>query len=225
MNNMELYNAVRQVPKTAIKPITAGHLKGKSDINPMWRIEKLTELFGPCGTGWKYVITDKQVLPGANGEVIAIVDVDLYYKQGDKWSEAVPGTGGNMLVNLFKGQLQTDDDGFKKALTDALSVAAKAIGVGADVYYERSETKYNKADMPTQKEGVSSFVDDPRTKNETEPPKCMICGQNIKVVRCQGRVYSAEDIRKNSLSTFHRELCWDCMKKERKKMATNAGNG
>ena len=46
-DNMRIYNAVREVPKEARKPITAGRLKGMTDINPMWRIKKLTELFGP----------------------------------------------------------------------------------------------------------------------------------------------------------------------------------
>ncbi len=50
--NMRIYDAVRSVPPEAIKPITAGRLKGKSDINPMWRIKVLTEQFGPCGEGF-----------------------------------------------------------------------------------------------------------------------------------------------------------------------------
>ena len=35
MNNMELYELGRQVPDEAKKPITAGRLKGFTDINPM----------------------------------------------------------------------------------------------------------------------------------------------------------------------------------------------
>ena len=42
--NLKVYNAVRECPQEALKPISAGRLKGKSDINPMWRIKKLTEL-------------------------------------------------------------------------------------------------------------------------------------------------------------------------------------
>ena len=51
-DNMRIYNAVRAVPEEAKRAITAGRLKGKTDINPMWRIKALTELFGPCGDGW-----------------------------------------------------------------------------------------------------------------------------------------------------------------------------
>ena len=51
--NLGIYNQVRSVPAEAITPITGGPMKGKSNINPQWRLEKLTELFGPAGIGWK----------------------------------------------------------------------------------------------------------------------------------------------------------------------------
>ena len=50
-SNLEIYDSVRTVPESALKTIEAGRLKGKSDINPMWRIKKLTETFGPAGFG------------------------------------------------------------------------------------------------------------------------------------------------------------------------------
>jgi hypothetical protein len=55
--NMEIYDTVRRPPPSALKTITDGRMKGKSDINPQWRIETLTRVFGPCGRGWKYEIT------------------------------------------------------------------------------------------------------------------------------------------------------------------------
>ena len=51
-DNLSIYERVRSVPTEAKKAIEAGRLKGKSDINPMWRIKKLTEDFGPVGFGW-----------------------------------------------------------------------------------------------------------------------------------------------------------------------------
>ena len=47
-------------PQDALKPITAGRLKGKSDINPQWRIQALTEQYGICGVGWAYEIKEKE---------------------------------------------------------------------------------------------------------------------------------------------------------------------
>ena len=52
MNNLDIYEKVREVPENAQKKIIAGRIKGFTDINPMWRIKALTEQFGPCGIGW-----------------------------------------------------------------------------------------------------------------------------------------------------------------------------
>lgn len=140
--NMRIYNQVRAVPQEAKREITAGRLKGKTDINPMWRIKALTEQFGTCGIGWKYVITDKRLEAGADGEMSAFVDIDLFIKVGGEWSEAIPGTGGSAFVAKERNGLYTSDECFKMALTDAISVACKALGFGADVYWQADATKY-----------------------------------------------------------------------------------
>lgn len=146
MSNLKLYNAVRSVPENAKKRITGGRLSGMTDINPMWRIKTLTEQFGICGIGWKYVITDKRLEQGANGEIAAFVDIDLYIKIDGEWSEPIPGTGGSMFVAKERNGMYTSDECFKMALTDALSVACKALGFAADVYFEKDRTKYDTQD-------------------------------------------------------------------------------
>lgn len=140
---LKIYNAVRQVPENAKKPIKGGRLSGMTDINPMWRIKTLTEQFGVCGIGWKYVITDKRLEQGANGEIAAFVDIDLYVKVDGEWSEPIPGTGGSSFVAKERNGMYTSDECFKMALTDALSVACKALGFAADVYWEKDRTKYD----------------------------------------------------------------------------------
>ena len=143
MSNLKLYDAVRSVPENAKKRITGGRLSGMTDINPMWRIKTLTEQFGVCGIGWKYVITDKRLEQGANGEIAAFVDIDLYVKVDGEWSEPIPGTGGSSFVAKERNGMYTSDECFKMALTDALSVACKALGFAADVYWEKDRTKYD----------------------------------------------------------------------------------
>ena len=69
--NMVVWNQVYKPPKEALKPIGAGRLKGKTDINPQWRYQALTEVFGPCGFGWKYEIKRLWLEPGADGQVMA----------------------------------------------------------------------------------------------------------------------------------------------------------
>lgn len=146
MSNLKLYDAVRSVPENAKKRITGGRLSGMTDINPMWRIKTLTEQFGICGIGWKYAITDKRLEQGANGEIAAFVDIDLYIKVDGEWSEAIPGTGGSTFVAKERNGMYTSDECFKMALTDALSVACKALGFAADVYFEKDRTKYDTQD-------------------------------------------------------------------------------
>ena len=140
MNNLDIYEAGRAVPPEAQKSFNNGRFSG-TDINPMWRIKKLTELFGACGVGWYYdIISERAEEHG--GMTIAVVDLNLYIKVNGEWSKPIYGTGGNTIVTA-KGAVS--DEGYKMALTDALSVACKALGIGADVYFAKDKTKYTAA--------------------------------------------------------------------------------
>lgn len=145
-DNMALYNKARVVPENAKKPINAGRLKGMTDINPMWRIQRLTEMFGPCGIGWWYDITKKEIVyDEITNTKAAFVDILLWYINPETggMSQAIPGTGGSAFVAQERNGPYLSDEAFKMALTDALSVACKALGIGADVYWEAGRTKYN----------------------------------------------------------------------------------
>lgn len=152
MDNLELYNKVREVPANAQRKIEAGRLKGKTDINPMWRIKTLTEQFGVCGIGWKTEIINQWLDAGANGEISAFCQIHLFIKDGEKWSEPIEGIGGSMFVSNEKNGLYTDDECYKKAYTDAISVACKMLGIGADVYWGADTTKYTKNTTTKSKE-------------------------------------------------------------------------
>lgn len=161
--NLKVYNELRSVPPEAQRLIKGGRLNGMTDIKPMWRIEKLTETFGPCGLGWYSVIKNKEIIDGANGEKIAIVDINLfvnyrkpYQVEEDLWSEAIEGTGGSSFVANEKSGLYVSDECFKMAYTDALSVACKSLGMGADVYW--GDSKYNKPNEITTKEEAEKYV-------------------------------------------------------------------
>lgn len=139
MGNLDLYNKLKVVPAEAIKPIQSGRLKGKSDINPMWRIKTMTEHFGVCGIGWKYVIT-KQWTETYGTETKAYCNIDLFVKVDGQWSDAIQGTGGSSEVTMERNGSYVSDECYKMALTDALSVAMKALGVGADIYFEKGKS-------------------------------------------------------------------------------------
>lgn len=141
MDNLELYNRVRAVPEEARKTIDGGRLSGMTDINPMWRIRKLTEEFGPCGVGWKTTEIRYETIP-ADGLLAVKCTLHLQIKTGQEWSEPIFGVGGSMLVAKERSGKYVDDEAYKKAYTDAISVACKALGFGADVYWDKDPTKY-----------------------------------------------------------------------------------
>ena len=145
MENLKIYEQVRSVPAEAKTNIGGGRLKGMTDINPMWRIKKLTEVFGVCGIGWKYEIVEKWIETAmAKDEITANVIINLYIRDEEgKWSDPIPGIGGSMLVASEQKGLYVNDECYKMALTDAISVACKALGMGADVYWDKDTTKYN----------------------------------------------------------------------------------
>lgn len=149
MNNMDIYNTARQCPQDALKPIQAGRLKGKSDINPMWRIKMLTELFGACGIGWYYEI-NSQWLEACGDEIAAFCNISLYIKINGEWSKPIQGVGGSMFAAREKSGIYVSDEAYKMALTDAISVACKALGFAADVYWNNDRTKYQAQAAPAQ---------------------------------------------------------------------------
>ena len=142
--NMRIYDAVRHVPDQAKKKINGGRLAGMTDINGMWRIKVLTEQFGPCGDGW-YISDVKywQDRLEKNDSVALFCSILLHVKMDGAWSQPIYGIGGNMLVAAEKSGTRLDDEAYKKAYTDAISVACKALGIGADVYFEKDVTKYS----------------------------------------------------------------------------------
>lgn len=131
---MENYNKLRRPPKTALREIKGGRLKGKTDISPQWRYEIMTEVYGECGTGWKFVIERIWTEPGANGVVFAFAQIALSVYEGDVWSEPIPGVGGGQMIAKEKLDLHNNDEAFKMAVTDALGTAMKMLGVAADIY-------------------------------------------------------------------------------------------
>ena len=135
MDNLRIYDQARSVPAEACKSFNNGKFSG-TDINPMWRIKKLTELFGPCGEGWYIEVISQRCEQHADDITMAIVEINLYVKYSGEWSKPIYGTGGNVLAR--KGS--SSDEGYKMAYTDAISVACKALGIGADVYFARDKS-------------------------------------------------------------------------------------
>lgn len=144
---LEIYKSMSQPPPEALKEIGAGRLKGFTDIKPQWRVEIMTRTFGLCGIGWKYTVDRQWTEPGVEGETFAFVNISLYIKDGDKWSDPIPSTGGSALIAIERAGLHGSDEAYKMATTDALGVSMSRIGVAADIYMGRWDgSKYRDDD-------------------------------------------------------------------------------
>ena len=195
-DNMRIYDAVRAVPEEAKRAITAGRIKGKTDINPMWRIKALTEQFGPCGDGWGYTIDRLWIEEGAKGEECAFAMISLWYRREDGTrSEPVIGIGGNMLVANEKNGLYTSDECYKMALTDAISVACKALGFGADVYWSADRTKYT-----------------PPQETQKPPLICVRCHKAITGLSTPSGIRTAENVAAFTRQESGSDMCYSCYK-------------
>ena len=154
-DRMTLWNAMATPPESALSEITGGRLGGMTDIKPQWRIQIMTEQFGPCGTGWGYEIEKAWTEPGPDGQTFALVLVQVWYKGGE---QTTPGVGGAMLVDMEKAGLHCDDDAFKKALTDGIGVALRALGVAADVYLGKAKGGHYTQPSPAQANGSAMLA-------------------------------------------------------------------
>ena len=158
MGNLELYQQFRTVPDNAQRAITGGRLKGKTEINPMWRINKTT---------------------GA-------------------WSDAIPGTGGSMFCANERNGPNCSDECYKMATTDALSVAAKALGVGADIYWQADSTKYTTDAAPAQQQA------------KAKKPVCSKCGRPLQGLQFK----NGQTITLEQAQIKFDGLCYSCWKKQ-----------
>lgn len=99
-------------------------------LKPMWVWQRLTEEFGPCGTGWGFGEPTFQVVPTAT-EILVYCTVSAWHGKPDN---VLFGVGGDKALTVNKYGPSSDDEAFKKAFTDALMNAFKFIGVGADIH-------------------------------------------------------------------------------------------
>jgi len=119
----------------------AGGFKGTA-LKPMWIVKRLTEYFGPCGSGWGIGQPSFQVVP-AEGELMVYCTVSCWHTRE---SNVLWGVGGDKVTTKRSSGSFNDDEAFKKAFTDAVGNAFKFIGVGADVHLGQFEdSKYVQA--------------------------------------------------------------------------------
>lgn len=143
--NLAMWNRLMPTNPKYTKAFDRGGFKGTA-TNGTYIVQRLTEEFGPCGIGWRFVIEDDRVQEGhtlKNGDKakLHIVRGHLDYRadtdmacEVDGWFSTSPQFGQTMLVGENKYGTFTDEEAPKKSITDAISKCAVLLGIAADVH-------------------------------------------------------------------------------------------
>lgn len=191
MENLELYNRYADPPQSALKAFNNGKFSG-TDINPMWRIQALTEAFGPCGIGWYTEVVRQWREDTDDGMATVYCHINLYIKVDGEWSKPITGIGGNTLSRKGKNGVTTTDEAYKMAYTDAMSIACKALGFGANIWWKYELTKYTAQD--NSGEAVCEDCKNPVTD----------------YIGSAGKVTKAAEIASKSMKMYGKCLCGRC---------------
>jgi hypothetical protein len=220
-----MYFFCAEVPEYAKKTICAGRLRGFTNVSPQWRIEKLTQIFGLVGFGWYYDIESTWTEQGNNGVVMFFAKINLYVKNNGEWSKSIVGVGGSTLVAEEKNGMYNNDEALKMAVTDALSVACKQIGIGSAEYYDDSKYRHREEDEAK----IKKSVDKPReclyvTKEEKPKAKLEENKKESQITEAD-YIYPAmpSQLFSNALKSLDNLESWDeiqCFKAEMKNVLT-----
>jgi hypothetical protein len=143
---------------------------------------------------------------GDAGERMAFALVSVFTKRGEVWGEPIPGIGGSMMIAKERSGLYNSDEAYKMAVTDALSVAFKALGVAAEIYMGNWDGSKYKND-PAPSFVPDSALLDTLTLIETAPDMQMLSAafadawNRYKADKnAAGIITEAKDKRKKELS-------------------------
>ncbi|WP_404326697.1 hypothetical protein [Aerophototrophica crusticola] len=163
--HLGLWNRLKRTDPKATKPFQrSGGFRG-TQIDPTWRLQQMTEQFGPVGQGWGYEQTEWTVV-----ERMVFVCVKVWYRDPENGTVAWTGPqwGGTELVRRRRdGSEEPNDEAFKMSITDAVGKCLVQLGLAADVhmgqfddskYREESEAYFTaKANPDTQPAAVEAF--------------------------------------------------------------------
>src|SRR5919205_735405 len=128
--NLALWNRLKRTDPRATKPFTrSGGFRG-TQIDPTWRLQIMTEVFGPVGRGWGY----EQLEWTVHGNMVFIL-ARAWYRDPETGEVCYTGPqwGGNELVRRRRdGSEEPNDEAFKMAMTDAVGKCLVQVGLAAD---------------------------------------------------------------------------------------------
>ncbi len=166
--NSKLWDKLKTPPEKYTKKFRkAGGFSG-TNIDPTWRAQVMTEVFGPVGKGWGWEIQDRwrEEYHSEEGEAwYVFVQVRVWYLIDGEECWTGPQIGGT--------DTRIPDEGYKMAITDALGKCLLSIGVGAAVYLGEFDNKYGRPQADSGGESAPS-------QQGGALPNCPTCGKALR---------------------------------------------
>jgi hypothetical protein len=170
--NLALWKALSRTDPRATKDFTrSGGFRG-TQIDPTWRLQMMTEAFGPVGRGWGFEQLEWTVQGGC-----IFICCRVWYRdpQSGEVCWTGPQWGGTELGRRKRdGTVEPNDESFKMSITDAIGKCCVQIGLAADVhmglfedskYREESEAYFLAKSRPDmQPAAIAKFEEETRKK-------------------------------------------------------------
>jgi len=165
MENMKLWNSVCVTDPRAVKPITGKSYKGNSP-SPYWIIQRATETFGPCGTGWGVQVVNER-FERFGDESLHVATVLVWYVLDGKRGSIEQMGQTKAAYTSAAGKFIVDEDAPKKSVTDGMVKCLSMLGFAGDIFsgqwddsgyvaYAAEETK--RREVPTINEQQAGEV-------------------------------------------------------------------
>lgn len=141
MGNLDLWNKYADIDPAFTKKITGKDYSGTSP-NPQYVVRCLTEMFGPVGKGFGWVVLAENFEP--------LGDTHLhwcrirFWWRDDQGEHSVEEYGQTKAAYVTsQGKHRVDEDAPKKSLTDAIIKGASHLGIAANIFLGRwDDQKY-----------------------------------------------------------------------------------
>jgi hypothetical protein len=131
--NMEFWDSVKKTDPARVKAITGKQYKGNSP-QPYYMVQRCTEAFGMCGTGWGFDIVNERMERLTESDVLHIAVVKFWYKKDGEIGTITHIGQTKACYRTSKGELLVDEDAPKKSVTDALTKCMSHLGFAGDIF-------------------------------------------------------------------------------------------
>lgn len=141
-DNTALWDRVSKTDPAHVKPITGKQYQGNSP-KPYYIVQRLTEEFGPCGTGWGFTILSERFERFGDTDSLHVAVVRFWYVLDGKRGELEQIGQTKASYTSKAGAFILDEDAPKKSVTDALVKCASYLGFAGDIFSGRwDDSKY-----------------------------------------------------------------------------------